>query len=172
MKHTSLLSILIFFATSTFCQNCKFKVDNTDPITGKKTQIIVVKNNYAGTILYSRQGDDFYIDADINISGDHRYILPEGSVIEIKLNNDSIFTLFTTAIVAPKVATSKGGPNGTIVTSYNKLNFRLNNNLAHNLTIYGIKFCRVHLEGNETSDLYFKDKEIEKSKEAANCIFK
>lgn len=171
MKNT-ILSFLFCLLTvwTSFGQKCNFKLDKVDPITGKKAQAIAVKLGHPISVNFLRQGDSLYVEGLANLIGEQNFTIATGSLIDIKLGNDSILFLSSLADVSPSTSVINLGNRATIYSLY-IMQYLLSQNQADLIKQYGIKFLRLHTQGNQAGDLPFDKKDTEKSITAAKCIY-
>lgn len=170
MKINWLLFILcLSLSLTAVAQNCKFKIDKVDPITGKKTQAIVLKNSLYSSMSFLRHGDSLYVEGVVILGGEQNFSLPEGSAMEMKLGNDSILFLTSHGTAFPTTNTTFGASHN-IITTY-VIHYILTHAQAEQVKLHGIAFARMHTQGDMTRDISFSTKETEKSVAAALCIY-
>ena len=150
-------------------QDCKFRTDKVDPISGKKTQGISLKTTLKMAVGLARSGDDYYLESYAYMGGEQNFELPEGSLLDLKLGNDVVLSLPSNVSVKP-VTTVNGSATASVSTSY-LVKYKISKEQAEQIKANGIKYLRMHLNGDQGYDLEFKEKDMEKSIRSAKCIF-
>jgi hypothetical protein len=99
---TALFILFLGISSSTFAQKCEV---SKDPITGEK----LITVNYRERWVYmENKGDQTKLSVVKGYVGEVNVSAPVGSEFIIKLDNDEIIKLTTTAIAAPNSYASQG----------------------------------------------------------------
>jgi hypothetical protein len=93
-----------------------------------------------------------------------------GSLLDVKLGNDSLLFLPSNATIQPATTLLHFGNKPSVFTQY-LLRYILTPAQAMQIKANGIKYTRTHLQGDMATDLKFSEGETEKTKKSANCVY-
>jgi hypothetical protein len=159
------LAFIIMLALSglgfAHAQHCRFDLIKTDPFSGEtELRINTRYDNYFSLYLY-RKGETFQVVSNVEVPGMQNYPLPFTSKLDLKLGNDTTFTLESLSV--SELGSDAGYTNYSITYSITKEQFT---EIAEN----GILYIRTHLRNEAYYDYALKKSETEKVKSKASCI--
>lgn len=165
-KFLLLLAFLLFSITTiTKAQKCNYTHEKVDEFSGKMERRIMKKHNFYFQYAFYRLGDDFRLEAYVNIPGDQAFLIPEGSKLKLKLGDKSVMEL--TSI---KNATPQSFVASNQIYSGFAMTYPITKEQLKKIEEVGIKFMRTALKDESYYDMTFKKKKIEKTKNYARCI--
>ena len=147
-------------------QDCKYTVDKTDPISGKKVQGTKVKINYWFTIAFGREGDEYRVETVVYMPGSQKEGIPAGAHLDLKLNNDQVIILESVSDAIPMSFVSSDQ-----IYSVYSMSYMISHDQAKALAASGLKYSKTHLGAEKYYEHSYKDREIEKTQTAAGCVY-
>lgn len=164
---SSILLLTIF--TSVVAQNCKFKTNQKDPITGKKvltTENLVRYNGIYYSIKFNSHNDKYSFELHFTRFGKDNVVLKKGTISYLKLGNDSIIELLTNKEIVPIYQA------GSHVTSEYIITYDISREEMELILENGLSFIRAVLSESITENIEIKSKKGEKIKQSVSCILK
>lgn len=160
-----LVLVLMCTADVIHAQNCKFDLDKTDPFTNEKEQRISYRYNVYFRFSFYHKGADYRIQSSVSMPGEQKFNLPEGSKIDIKLNDGNKITLNSDNEVLPAPYIDKE----QVYSAY-EMTYRITQDQVAQIADSGILLIRTWLKGDSYYDYEMKKKESEKVQFNAGCI--
>ena len=165
----SVICFLIFYC-SAFGQDCKYSINKTDALTGEKMLKAKIRINMHSEMDFAKTGEEIRVEFFISVAGEKNFIMPAGSLIDLKLGNDQVITLASVKDASPSTYLSTTS-NSAIIYSIYGMSYAVERTQAAEIIRYGVKYSRTHLEGDTYFEHTYKEKETDKTKIAANCVF-
>ncbi|WP_321308118.1 hypothetical protein [Marinifilum fragile] len=161
-----LLAFVLMSSTSVIkAQKCSYTHEKVDEFSGEVERRILKQHNFYFKFAFYRLGDDFRLESYVNIPGDQAFLIPEGSKLNLKLEDKSVMEL--TSI---KNATPQSFVSGNQIYSGFALTYPITKEQLKQIEEVGIKFIRTYLKDESYYDMDLKKKKIEKTKDYARCI--
>lgn len=173
----------IFMNEAKAQKKCKYESDITDPISGDRHRVAstrLLENTSKGITVHSGPpkpynnallkyhniNNDLKVELFIKFIGDfHKYIIPAGTELNIKLVNDKIITLQTSTEVIPKH--TRNGYD--LATTFSLMFDCTLEQMKEIIDAGGIKALGTKFN-NESITKIVKKRNIPKTAERASCI--
>ena len=177
-------SLLLGFCNESFAQKkCKYESDITDPISGERHRIATTRlleptstkisvsagppKPYNNALLkFHNIGGKYNLELHIKFIGNlHKYTIPAGTELRVKLQNDKIITLFSNAEIIPKHGTEGYQMATTFSILFESTEAQMNEIIDGG----GIKAIGTSFNSESISKIV-KEKDIPKTVQRAKCI--
>lgn len=159
------LSILfMIIATNAIGQDCKFKVDETDPITNEKH----IKQTFTfskGEIALEKIGKQSRFSSRVTLGGEQNFSVPTGSTFVMKLANGDTLTGYLESESTPVTAAT----SAVVFTNYT-LNYLVDEVFFEKLASSPLVFFRLRLSKGVQIDHEVKAGLAKKVQEYADCL--
>ena len=161
MKRAIIL-LLIISTGAVYGQKCKYKVNQEDPMTGvKKLMTEFIIDNCRFNML--RSGDKFEFKATYYLDNERNVIIPKGRELSLRLSDGTLIKLLSSKD-APPVSKAVGGS----VSTHYIVMYNVDKATMEKIKEQGIVAVSTQLDSEWVRKV--KEKQTEKSKNAARCL--
>lgn len=170
MKKATLIICFVLIGFVSIAQNCKYIVNEKDPITDDI--IRTVRTRLTGPtpyyyFSYIRNGSDFKFNVEVGDYGELDNVIPEGSELIMRAGNGAVIRMQSIEKSVPEVTSDFGNK----ISKY-EITFQMTEQDMKDIAESGIVFIRIKEMKNTFSDQEVPDAVVEISKANAECIFK
>lgn len=167
IKYLILLFTIVLLSNTSIvkAQKCNYTHEKVDEFSGEVERRILKKHNFFFKFAFYRLGEDFRLESYVNIPGDQAFLIPEGSVLNLKLGDNSIMELTSIKNATPQSFVS----NSQIYSGF-AMTYPISEEQLKLIEEVGIKFIRTYLKDESYYDMDLKKKKIENTKDYARCI--
>jgi hypothetical protein len=158
--------ILFFFNWPSQAQNCKYDIDKTDPFTGRNIKSITTPFLGSWNITFVKDGDDFYAEVYLLLSGQHKDVVSPGDSMLIAMEGTKPVVLYAMESFVPKHEI-----NGNVVKTWYRVKYSLDMDTLTKLG-EGSPIAVRFLLGAAVQETEIPAKNAAKIKKASQCIKK
>ena len=163
-----LLTLALFSATSSFAQKCHFDVDKKDDFTGAHVRNVKAKIGnffYSWWLLLEQNGTKYNITVQSAATGKIEDVIPKGSKILFKLDNDKVVEITVSDDCVPNYNVQ----DRTIITTWLP-KCEVSKETMQQLSQASTSLVRMSIGGKDFTSPQASSKEGKKIMEAAQCL--
>lgn len=164
----AVLSFLLigFSIQEVSAQKCKYKVDETDPMSGDRVRRAKMTMDGRDFVVnFYRKADEYRVEMEVALIGERNFVMPAGTELRLKLGNDNI-----ASYKAAQEATPLSYVVGTQVATNFSATFYCSKSQMEELAAHGFKVVSIQLGDETLTREVGKDKKVEQTKANASCI--
>jgi len=160
------LMVLGISAQEASAQKCKYKLDDTDPMSNERVRRSKMTMDGRDFVInYYRKADEFRVEMEVALIGERNFVMPEGNELSLKLGNDEIEKFF-----AAQKATPLSYVAGTQIATNFSATFYCTKAQMEKLAAHGFKVVSIKLGDETLIREVGKDKKVAETKQNATCI--
>lgn len=163
-----LFSIILFsyscFSIHLYAQKCKYDFEKNDAFSGKSVKAITETLIGSWKITFEKNGDDYFAEVYLLLSGHQKEIVSAGDSMLIALDGSKPVKFVASETVVPKHEV-----NGTVIKTWYKIKYPTNAKTLSRFNEGVIKAIRVFI-GSAIQEYEIPAKNAAKITNAANCI--
>ena len=147
-------------------QKCKYKVDETDPMSEeriRKTKMTMSGRDFV--VNFYRKADEFRVEMEVALIGERNFVMPKGTELNLKLGNGDI-----AKYTAAQEATPLSYVTGDQVATNFSATFFCTREQMEKLGAHGFKVVSIKLGDETLTREVGNAKKFEKTKQNATCI--
>ena len=169
-KLFTLCALMLLGSNAIFAQKCNFDTDKKDDFTGAHVRTVKHKLGnffYKWWILMEQNGPKYFITVQSAGTGKIDDIIPKGSKILFKLDNDKVVEMPVSEDCVP----SHTVQSNTIITTWLPKG-EISKDAMQKMSESGIVLIRMNIGGKDFDSPSPSGKETEKMRQSAECLLK
>lgn len=152
------------FSTTLHAQKCKYTINKTDAFSGETVKSITAQILGSWNIGFTKTGESYHAEINLLLSGHQKEIASQGDSVLIALEGQKPVVLFVSSQSVPK-----HDVNGTVVKTWYKINYAINEATLTQLNEGKIKAIRVFV-GSAIHETEIPERNADKIQKAVSCI--